>query len=115
MTDVDPRRSALMASVKGKDTKPEMTVRQIVHALGFRYRLHRRDLPGSPDLVFSRRKKIIFVHGCFWHRHIGCRGTTSPKTRSEFWQNKFEANIARGAKNFDALQSADWDVLIMGV
>jgi DNA mismatch endonuclease, patch repair protein len=113
MNEVDPKRSALMARVRGKDTKPEMTVRRAVYALGHRYRLHRRDLPGSPDLVFAHQRKVIFVHGCFWHRHKGCRRTTTPKTRVRFWKSKFDANIDRDLKNVAALQAAGWKVLVI--
>jgi DNA mismatch endonuclease (patch repair protein) len=113
MNPIDPKRSALMARVKSKNTKPEMTVRRIAYALGYRYRLHRRDLPGSPDLVFVSQRKAIFVHGCFWHRHEGCRRTTMPKTRAKFWQSKFDANVSRDHKNVVALQSAGWKVLVI--
>jgi DNA mismatch endonuclease, patch repair protein len=113
MNEVNAKRSALMARVRGKDTKPEMTVRRTIYALGHRYRLHRRDLPGSPDLVFARQRKVIFVHGCFWHRHKGCRRTTTPKTRVRFWKSKFNANIDRDLKNIAALQAAGWKVLII--
>jgi DNA mismatch endonuclease (patch repair protein) len=102
-----------MARVKSKGTKPEMTVREAARALGHHYRLHRRDLPGSPDLVFPRLKKAIFVHGCFWHRHRGCRRTTAPKTRAQFWQMKFETNVARDQRNIDALRFACWKVLVV--
>ena len=113
MKDVDPKRSALMARVRTKNTKPELIVRQTTYALGYRYRLHRRDLQGSPDLVFSRQKKAIFVHGCFWHRHHGCRRTTIPKIRAEFWRAKFEANVDRDARNISALRAAGWHVLVV--
>lgn len=111
MIDVSPERSAIMAKVKGKNTKPELVVRRAAHGLGYRFRLHRRNLPGSPDLVFSGRKAVIFVHGCFWHRHVGCRKCTSPRTRSEFWQAKFEANVARDSRNLAALEGNGWRVL----
>lgn len=107
---VTPERSANMAKVRGKDTKPEMAVRRAAHALGLRFRLHRRDLPGTPDLIFSKRKTAIFVHGCFWHRHEGCRKAGSPKTRAAFWQAKFDRNVARDALNVNALQAAGWTV-----
>ena len=84
-----------MARVRGKDTEPEMRVRRLAHALGYRFRLHRRDLPGSPDLVFASRRKVVFVHGCFWHRHPGCKRTTSPMTRPEHWHAKFRENNLR--------------------
>src|SRR4051812_15883062 len=92
---VDPLRSALMSRIRGKNSRPEVVARRTVHAMGFRFRLHRRALPGSPDLVFPRLKKAIFVHGCFWHRHQGCSRTTTPKTRTDFWSDKFDANMRR--------------------
>lgn len=110
---IDPVRSRIMASVKGKDTKPEMRVRKLAHALGYRYRLHRKDLPGTPDLVFPARAKVVFVHGCFWHRHRGCRKTTTPGTRQEFWLKKFEANIQRDEIAITQLNSQGWKVLIV--
>jgi DNA mismatch endonuclease (patch repair protein) len=113
MRGIDPKRSALMARVGGKDTKPEMTVRRIVHAMGYRYRLHRRGLPGTPDLVFGSQSKIIFVHGCFWHRHARCPRTTTPKTRTKFWQSKFDANVNRDVRNIKALHSTGWKVLVV--
>ena len=88
-------RSERMGRVRSKDTKPEMLVRSLVHKMGYRYRLHARDLPGKPDMVFSRRGKIIFVHGCFWHRHGTCKNTRWPKSKLEFWKPKLEANSRR--------------------
>lgn len=109
---VTPARSANMAKVRGKNTKPEMAVRRAAHALGLRFRLHRRDLPGTPDLVFPGRRTAIFVHGCFWHRHHGCsKAGAAPKTRTEFWQAKFDRNMARDARNADALRDAGWNVV----
>ncbi|MET3486001.1 very short patch repair endonuclease [Methylobacterium sp. 1973] len=110
---VDPRRSALMARIRGKNTKPEIVVRRLAHSLGYRFRLHRRDLPGSPDLVFPSRRKIIFVHGCFWHRHPRCKKTTTPSTRRDFWRNKFEQNVERDIRNEIALIAAGWDLLVI--
>lgn len=110
---VDPARSALMSRIRGKDSRPEMVVRRLVHAMGYRFRLHRRDLPGSPDLVFSRRKSVVFVHGCFWHRHPGCRMASTPKTRTDFWTEKFLRNIKRDAAATAALEAAGWRVLII--
>lgn len=103
------RRSWLMGRVRQKDTKPEMVVRRLAHALGYRFRLHRRDLPGRPDLVFPRRRKIVFVHGCFWHRH-GCRKTTTPKSNAEFWLAKFERNVERDRAAIKALEGSGWHV-----
>lgn len=111
--EIDPRRSALMRRVRGKDTSPEKAVRAIAHSLGLRYRLHRRDLPGSPDLVFPRHKKVIFVHGCFWHRHPGCPKATVPKTRYNFWVEKFERNISRDEEVQERLSLQGWDVLVL--
>ncbi|MGZ8286876.1 MAG: very short patch repair endonuclease [Allosphingosinicella sp.] len=99
-----------MARVRQRDTAPELTVRRLAHQLGYRFRLHRRSLPGSPDLVFPRLRKIIFVHGCFWHRHPGCRRATLPKTRPAFWENKFRENVSRDARNEALLRAAGWDV-----
>ena len=112
-TPIDPDRSALMSRVKAKDTKPELRVRRSAHGLGYRYRLHRRDLPGSPDLVFPGRRKVLFVHGCFWHRHQGCRKTTMPKTRAKFWQRKFDDNVRRDERVIAALRDLGWDVLVV--
>src|SRR5450759_3695693 len=92
---VSPERSRLMAGIRGKNTKPEIMVRRLVHSLGYRFRLHRRDLPGIPDLVFPSLRKIVFVHGCFWHQHQGCRKATIPKTSERFWRTKLFGNVAR--------------------
>lgn len=100
-----------MASVPQRNTTPEMAVRLMAHGLGFRYRLHRRDLPGTPDIVFPRLHKVIFVHGCFWHRHAGCRLTTTPKTRVAFWKKKFAKNIERDKIKVQQLNNLGWDVL----
>jgi DNA mismatch endonuclease (patch repair protein) len=107
------RRSAMMAKIRGKDTKPELLVRRVAHALGYRFRLHRRDLPGRPDLVFPGRRKIIFVHGCYWHRHPGCRLAFEPKSNQEFWQEKFRANEARDQRALADLVAAGWDPLVV--
>ena len=108
-------RSARMGLVRSKDTKPELRVRSIVHRAGYRFRLHRRDLPGSPDLVFPSRKKVIFVHGCFWHAHPNpnCKRARIPKTRVEFWKDKFSKNRARDAKTLDELRSLGWKALTL--
>ena len=102
-----PERSALMARVKQKNTNPEMKVRKFLHSQGFRFLLHDRNLPGSPDIVLPSRRIAIFVHGCFWHRH-GCRATTTPKTRKDFWVKKFAANQARDERNEEALRLVGW-------
>lgn len=107
------RRSAIMRSVRQKDTAPEMVVRSIVHAIGGRYRLHCKDLPGRPDLVFPRRHLCIFVHGCFWHRHAGCRLTTTPRSNVEFWQEKFARNVERDVRKENELRIAGWRVEIV--
>jgi DNA mismatch endonuclease, patch repair protein len=105
------QRSERMRRVRGKDTKPEMRVRRLVHAMGYRYRLHSRKLPGCPDLVFATRRKVIFVHGCFWHRHDHCRNDRPPKSRRDFWMPKLESNRKRDLANEGQLLSLGWDVL----
>lgn len=107
------QRSSLMSRIRNKDTGPEMKVRRLAHALGFRFRLHRRDLPGSPDLVFPSHRKVIFVHGCYWHRHEGCRYTYSPKSNIMFWQSKFEANVARDRRAANMLETLGWKALVI--
>src|SRR6266699_3209467 len=92
-------RSERMSRVRAKDTAPEITVRRAVHGLGYRYRLHARDLPGHPDLVFRKRHKVIFIHGCFWHRHENCKLSRLPKSRLEFWRPKLESNRQRDSRN----------------
>lgn len=101
-----------MQAVKTKDTKPEMVVRRLLHAMGYRYRLHRKDLPGKPDIVFPGRKKIIFVHGCFWHCH-GCSKGRPPKSRLDYWQPKLEKNVIRDRTNQEQLISAGWRILVV--
>ncbi|MEQ5786831.1 DNA mismatch endonuclease Vsr [Erythrobacter sp. NFXS35] len=101
-----------MASVSGKDTKPEMIVRRRLHRLGFRYRLHRRDLPGSPDLVFPTRRKVVFVHGCYWHGH-GCRWGKLPKSNQIYWRSKIEANRDRDSRNIADLRKMGWSSLVV--
>lgn len=108
MTSVD--RSALMSRIRSKDTKPELAVRRLVFSMGYRYRLHRRDLPGRPDLVFPGRKKVIFVHGCFWHSHTCGRGF-KPKSNVEFWQSKLEANRKRDERSARSLRALGWGQL----
>jgi DNA mismatch endonuclease, patch repair protein len=106
---VSEQRSRMMRSVRGKNTRPEMTVRRAVHAAGLRYRLHVKALPGSPDLVFPSRRIVVFVHGCFWHRHPGCRLATTPKTRVAFWVDKFSRNQERDAAVALQLRAEGWD------
>lgn len=103
-------RSRMMAGIKGKNTKPELVLRRALHARGFRFRLHGKEFPGCPDLVLPKHGAVIFVHGCFWHRHWNCRYTTNPSTRMEFWQGKFDANVARDSANKVALLSLGWRV-----
>lgn len=106
-------RSRMMAGIRSKDTKPEMTVRRYLHARGFRYRLHARGLPGSPDLVLPRYRVAIFVHGCFWHRHTDCRYATTPGSNIEQWARKFTSNIERDARKLAALEDAGWRVIVV--
>ncbi|XDF35150.1 very short patch repair endonuclease [Paracidovorax avenae] len=108
-----PQRSRMMSSIRGKNTRPELALRSALFAAGFRYRLHQRGLPGSPDLVFPKYRVALFVHGCFWHRHEGCRFTTSPKTNSDFWRLKFEGNVRRDARNVALLGEQGWRVAIV--
>lgn len=107
-------RGERMSHVRGKDSKPEMVVRRLVHGMGYRYRLHRRDLPGTADLVLPSRKKAIFVHGCFWHRHPdpGCKLVRLPKSRLDFWRPKLEGNRRRDRVNQARLNELGWDVLV---
>ncbi|QDI79794.1 DNA mismatch endonuclease Vsr [Methylorubrum populi] len=104
-------RSALMSRIGPGNTKPELIVRRLAHALGYRFRLHRKDLPGSPDLVFPSRHKVVFVHGCFWHRHPGCRRASMPNTHRDFWDAKFTRNVERDARKERELRQTGWDVL----
>ncbi|GBD47054.1 very short patch repair endonuclease [Methylopila sp. Yamaguchi] len=106
-------RSAVMRAVKGRNTKPEMLVRRAAHALGYRFRLHRKDLPGSPDLVFPARRKVIFVHGCFWHGHDCARGSRMPKTNAEYWRAKIDRNRARDVRALDDLAAQGWGFLVL--
>ena len=102
-----------MSRIKGRDTIPEIAVRRIVHRLGFRFRLYGEDLPGRPDLVFPRYRAIVFVHGCFWHRHPGCRYAYSPKTRVGFWSDKFRENVERDRRTLNALHKLGWRILVI--
>lgn len=115
MTDrlTKSRRSWNMSRIKGRDTKPELAVRSILHRLGLRFRLHRRDLPGRPDIVLPKFKTVVFVHGCFWHRHRGCRFAYTPKSRSKFWGTKFDENIERDRRNLRDLARLGWIVLVV--
>ena len=115
MTDIvnSKRRSEMMAGVRGRDTAPELAVRRIAHRMGFRFRVHRKGLPGRPDLVFPRHRLVVFVHGCFWHRHEGCRYASTPKSRIDFWTDKFAANVDRDARQQAALRALGWQVLVI--
>jgi DNA mismatch endonuclease (patch repair protein) len=103
----------MMAGILGKDTKPEMTVRRYLHACGYRYRLHRKDLPGKPDLVLSKYRLVIFVHGCFWHRHQDCIYATVPNNRRKFWVDKFNGNVLRDQNQISRLSAKGWRVLVV--
>ena len=109
------QRSERMSRVRGRDTKPEMLGRRLAHSMGYRYRLHRRDLPGLPDLVFPSRRKVILVHGCFWHRHLDpdCKLARLPKSKLDFWGPKLETNRERDERNIVLLGELGWDVLII--
>jgi DNA mismatch endonuclease (patch repair protein) len=106
-------RSEMMSRVRNKDTKPEMRVRRLVHSLGYRYRLHYGSLPGRPDIAFPERRKVIFVHGCFWHRHEGCSRCRMPKSRREYWAPKLEKNRLRDIETRAKLEELGWDVLVV--
>ncbi len=99
-----------MASIRGKNTKPELLLRRALHMRGFRFRLHAKDIPGRPDLVLRKFSAVVFVHGCFWHRHEGCRHATVPATRTEYWTSKFERNVARDSEVLSSLAEAGWRV-----
>lgn len=103
-------RSRMMAGIRGKNTKPELVVRRALHAQGFRYRLHVASLPGRPDIVLPKHRAVVLVHGCFWHRHEGCRFATTPATRSDFWAEKFRRNVERDTKAEEALRALAWRV-----
>lgn len=113
MADIFDRqtRSRVMAAIRGRDTKPEMIVRRFLHARGMRFRLHRRDLPGRPDLVFPKYRVAVFVHGCFWHQHAACRYAVMPKSNRPFWVKKLRGNQQRDLRNAAKLRRAGWRVL----
>lgn len=102
-----------MSRIKNRDTKPEITVRSLLHRMGYRFRLHRKDLPGKPDIVLPKYNTVIFVHGCFWHRHKNCHFAYTPKSNITFWTEKFEKNIRRDAKNKAELENLGWNVRII--
>lgn len=103
-----------MRAIRSKDTRPELVVRSLAHTLGYRFRLHKPGLPGKPDLVFNSRKKIVFVHGCFWHQHGGrCGNSHRPKVNSSYWEPKLDRTVARDAANYAALKTMGWDVMVV--
>ncbi len=107
------QRSFNMSRIKGKDTKPELWLRSLLHSAGFRFRLHRKDLPGRPDIVLPGSNVAVFVHGCYWHRHEGCRYTTTPSSNTQFWEKKFSRTIERDAEDIVALKDAGWKVVVV--
>lgn len=107
------QRSRNMAAIRGKNTKPEIIVRRLLHGLGYRYRLHRKDLPGRPDLAFPSRRTAVFVHGCFWHSHTCKYGSVQPATNASFWSDKRAANVARDARQQAALEKAGWSIFVV--
>ena len=109
----EEQRSYVMSRVTSKNTKPELLVRSYLHRCGFRFRVHGRQLPGKPDIVLPKYRTVVFVHGCFWHRHQDCSRSTMPASRVDFWRDKFEKNVARDEKNQALLQQGDWRVLVV--
>ena len=110
---VSEQRSRNMSAIKSKNTKPEIAVRKLLHSMGYRFRLHRKDLPGSPDIVLPKYKTVIFVHGCFWHRHKDCKYATTPKTREEFWNNKFRSNVERDLEVQENIKNIEWRSVVI--
>ena len=106
-------RSWNMSRIKSRDTSPELKVRSILHSSGYRFRLHRKDLPGKPDIVLPKYRTVIFVHGCFWHRHLDCKYAYTPKSNIEFWEKKFTANIQRDLRSKKLLQEQGWTVIVV--
>lgn len=106
-------RSWNMSRIRDRDSKPEMVVRSLLHRLGYRFRLHRTDLPGKPDIVIPKYRTVLFVHGCFWHRHPGCRYAYMPKSRIDFWQNKFARNVERDLEVQEELRKLNWAIVII--
>ncbi len=113
MKETPELRSRIMRAVKGSDTAPEMAVRRLAHRLGYRFRLHRKDLPGKPDLVFPRLRKVVFVNGCFWHGHDCARGARAPKANAEYWRTKIKRNSLRDAANLGALKAKGWRAAVI--
>ena len=110
---VSEQRSRNMSAIKSNNTKPEIAVRKLLHSLGYRFRLHRKDLPGSPDIVLPKYKTVIFVHGCFWHRHENCKYASTPKTRKEFWESKFKANVKRDLEIQEKIKNIGWQSVVI--
>ena len=110
---VSKERSKNMAAIKSKNTNPEIKVRKLLHSLGYRFRLHKKELLGSPDIVLKKYKTVVFVHGCFWHRHKECKYATNPKTREEFWNKKFLSNIERDIKVRERIKAAGWKSIVV--
>ncbi len=106
-------RSWNMSRIKSRDTSPELKVRSLLHGLGYRFRLHRKDLPGTPDIILPKYRTVIFVHGCFWHRHPECKYAYSPKSNVEFWEKKFKANVGRDQTNVSMLQELGWKIIVI--
>lgn len=106
-------RSRMMSGIQGKNTRPELLVRKYLHSRGLRFRLHAKELPGKPDLVFPKYKAVVFVHGCFWHRHSGCKYATTPSTREHFWTNKLSENVVRDSYQISALDGLGWRVFVV--
>lgn len=115
MVDVVDRatRSRMMSGIRGRDTKPELVIRSALHNIGFRFRLHAKNLPGRPDLVLPKYKVAVFVHGCFWHGHLGCQYFVKPKTRPDFWLDKINGNALRDKQSYQLLRAAGWHVLVV--
>lgn len=107
------KRSQIMSKISGKNTKPEINIRKIAHSLGYRFRLHKKDLPGKPDIVFRKYKKVIFVNGCFWHGHKNCKRSKLPTTNSKFWKDKIEGNKKKDRSNYIRLKKLGWNYLII--
>ena len=112
-SDVPALRRKTMAAIRGKNTKPEMVVRSLLHSLGYRFRLHRKDIPGRPDLAFPARRKVVEVRGCFWHQHPGCPRARLPSTRQDYWHPKLAANVARDERNEATLAGLGWSTLVV--
>ena len=110
---VSEQRSRNMSAIKSKNTKPEIAVRKVLHSMGYRFRLHGKDLPGSPDIVLPKYRTVIFVHGCFWHRHKDCKYATTPKTRQDFWNKKFTTNIERDLEIHEKIKNLNWRSVVI--